>query len=266
MTRYVLSFTIVLAGATAHAKLEIGNIHAAYGEVGPERKSLVYYPGDEILFRYMLTGVKTNDKGEVDIDISFQVTDSEGKILLDKNTPTKAIAALGGGCLPGSARATIGEALKPGIYRFRVKAKDNLSGETASFERDVTLNATTFTSVSQRFFLDADGKVPSAAGGIVGQSLHYRVGLIGFDRSKSRIETHMDVEILDKDGKEILTRPLQATYKNEEADSAKQTSLVNFSGFFALNRVGTFTLRFSFKDQIGAQTARFEVPLHVTEP
>jgi hypothetical protein len=156
--------------------------------------------------------------------------------------------------------------MKPGIYRLGVKAKDNLSGETASFLREITLRATTFTSVSQRFFLDADGKVPSGANGIVGQVLYYRLGVIGFDRSKGRIETNMDVEILNEDGKKVLTRPVKASYRNEEAAAVKQISLVNFNGFFTLNRAGSFGLRFVFTDAIGDQKAYFEVPLHVAEP
>jgi hypothetical protein len=266
MTRSVISLLIVLGGTSAYAKLEIGNIQAAYGEVGPARSSLVYYPGDEILFRYMLTGVQTNDKGEVDIDIAFRLTDAKGHILLDKTTPAKAIAAFAGGCLPGSARATLGETLPPGIYRLRVVAKDKLSGDTASFEREVTFKATTFTSISQRFFLDADRKVPSGASGIVGQTLHFRIGVIGFDRSKGRIETRMDLEILDEKRKEVLARPRKAGYKNEEADSVKEVSLVNFDGFVTLNRVGNFRLRFNFTDHVGSQNSHFEVPLHVTEP
>jgi hypothetical protein len=262
--RIALSAIILLWGATAQAKLEFTKIQAAYGSVGPERESLEYYPSDEILFRYLLTGVNANDKGEVDVDISMRVTDDEGKNLLERTTPTKAIAALGGGCVPGSARATLGEALKPGVYRLSVSAKDNHSGDTASFHRDVTLKGAIFTSVSQRFFLDAEGKVPSGAGGIVGQDLHYRIGVIGFDRSKGRIETHMDLEILDEHGKEILTRPSKATYKNEDSEAVKQISVVNFSGFLGLNRVGNFVLRFNFTDVVSGQNAQFAVRLQVT--
>jgi hypothetical protein len=266
MVRCVCSFIVVLWGTTAQAKLEIGNIQAAYGVFGPERKSLVYHPNDEILFRWLLTGVKTNAKGEVDIAILVQIANADGEVLMEKTSPLKGVAALGGGCAPAYARATIAEALGPGTYHVRVKAKDNLSGDVASFERGVTLNATEFTSVAQGFFLDADGNVPSAAGGVLGQHLHYRLGVIGFDRSKGRIETHFDLEILDENGKEVLTRPFKDTYKVDEAASAKRISLITFKGSFGLNRPGKFTLRFNFTDPIGAQNARFEVPLHVTQP
>src|SRR5436190_1201595 len=122
MTRSALVVFLVLSGTTAQAKLQMVSIQAAYGPVGPERPSLVYYPGDEIVFRYVLTGVQMNAKGEVDVDISLQVTDAAGQILLYNASPAKAVAALGGGCLPGTARATLNDTLPPGAYRLRVKA------------------------------------------------------------------------------------------------------------------------------------------------
>jgi hypothetical protein len=51
-----------------------------------------------------------------------------------------------------------------------------------------------------------------------------------------------------------------------DADAVKQISLINFTGFFALNRAGSFTLQFTFTDPIGGQKSRFEVPLKVLEP
>ncbi len=169
MPRAILTFVVVfLLGSTAQAKLEIVDIQAAYGSAGPPRKSLVYYPGDEILFRYTLKGVSTNAKGEADVDIAFQILDQAGNSLLDKKSPTKAVIALGGGLVPGTATATLGTGLKPGKYRLGVTAKDKVTGDSASFSREVTLAKPIFTSVSQRFSLDPEGKVPSSVGGIVG--------------------------------------------------------------------------------------------------
>jgi hypothetical protein len=266
MTRAIVSLVCIIAAARAQAQLEFRHVQAAYGPVGPERKSLVYYPGDDIIFRYLLAGVTTDAQGQLDTDISMQVADGDGKILVNKKLPTKAVAALGGGCLPGYVRTTLGQKLAPGKYQIRVKASDNVGGHTASFERDVTLKEVTFTPISQRFFLDADGKVASTSGGVIGQSLYYRMGLIGFDRSGGRVETHMDLQILDDHGKETLSKPIRATYMNENVEAAKKVSVVNLNGFFALNRAGEFTLRFSFIDTVGNQKAQFEVPLRVREP
>ena len=105
MARSILSVLVFLAAEKAQPQLEFSHVQAAYGTVGPDRKSLVYYPADDIVFRYLLIGVTSNAKGQVDTDISVQVADGDGKILVDRKTPTKAIAALGGGCLPGSGAA-----------------------------------------------------------------------------------------------------------------------------------------------------------------
>lgn len=267
MARSILAFVVVfLWGATAHAKLGIGVIQAAYGPLGAERHSLEYYPGDEIVFRYMLTGVNTNAKGEADVGIVVQVVDSAGKILLDRTFPTKGVVALGGGSVPGTATATLGASMKRGKYTLRVKAKDNLSGETASFQRDVKLIETAFTTVSQRFFMDDEGRVPGPAGGVVGQTLYFRFGLIGFNRSKGRVETRMDLEVLDEGGKQVLARPLKSTYRTEDRRLTQQISQVNFKGSFVLNRSGNFNLKFTFTDVGGGQNSVFEVPIRVTNP
>jgi hypothetical protein len=76
----------------------------------------------------------------------------------------------------------------------------------------------------------------------------------------------MEVQILDDRGTKALSKPIKATYKNEDAKAAKNIRKVNFDGFFALNRVGNVTLRFTFTDSVGNQEANFEVPLRVTQP
>ena len=48
MTRIGLAVVgVLLTAAAAQAKLEIQNVHASYGLLGPERKSLDTYPGDD---------------------------------------------------------------------------------------------------------------------------------------------------------------------------------------------------------------------------
>jgi hypothetical protein len=267
MARSLLTFVVIFLWATTvHAKLDITNIQAAYGPVGPVRESPVYYPGDEIVFRYLLTGVGTNARGEIDVDTTLQITDASGKNLFQKTTPTKAAVALGGGSVPGTASVTLGRDVKRGAYRLSVTAKDNLSGQTASFERQITLHETTFTSVNQRFFMDPGGKVPGPAAGLVGQSLYYRLGLIGFDRSKGRIEARLEVEVLDEGGKKVLTKPSTVDYKNEKSEATRAIAQLKFNGFMVLNRAGNFILRFKFADAISGQHAQFEVPLKVTDP
>jgi hypothetical protein len=264
MSRSLFTFLVVLlSGTTVHAKLEIANVQAAYGPVGPKRESRVYYAGEEILFRYLLTGVKTNAKFEADLSITTHVTDAFGTAIYEKTTPLKVVMALDGGSMPLAASATLAESLKPGPYRVGVTAKDNLSDQTASFERVVTLHETIFTSINQRFFMDALGRVPGPAAGLVGQSLYFRIGLIGFDPSKGRVEARMELEFLDAD-KKIISKPSESTYKNDAPTAA--VTQVNFGVFVMLNRPGNFTLRVKFTDAVGGRNSQFEVPFEVTEP
>src|SRR5207248_10897700 len=130
-----------------------------------------------------------------------------------------------------SASVKTNEKLEPGTYGIEVTVKDHLSGEAASFHRDISLKPTRFSPILQRFFFDADGKVPAPAGGVLGHTLHFRLALVGFDRSKGRIETHMKLEFLDQEGKKSIGNPFHATYKNDDENSAKQISLVDYNGF-----------------------------------
>ena len=167
--------------------------------------------------------------------------------------------------MPGTATATLGDGLKPGKYRLGVTANDKLSGESAAFQREVTLAKPIFTSVSQRLFLDSEGKVPASTLGIVGQTLYYRFGLIGFDRSQGRVETRIELEVLDGEG-QILTKPSNVTYKNDDRDALRRISQVSFNGSMVLNRAGNFGLKFKFTDVPGGQVSQFEVPLRVSNP
>jgi hypothetical protein len=267
MARSILTLVFVLLlGSTVQAKLEMANVEAAYGPAGPRRPSNVYYMGDEILIRYTLNGVRANANGEVDVSIALQMTDPDGKVLFAKTVPTKAVIALGGGSVPGTATATLGTGLKPGKYRLGVTATDKLTGETASFQNEVTFAKPIFTSVSQRFYMDPEGKVPAPVGGIVGQTLYYRFGLIGFDRAKGRIETRMDLEIVDDQGKPVLAKPSRTLFKNEDPDAIRRILQVSYSGSMVLNRSGKFGLKFTFTDVAGGQTSHFDVPLRVNDP
>src|SRR5690349_10380516 len=65
MRRTLLAAAVlVLAAGPASAKLELKDIKAVYGDLGPERKSLEYYAYDEVLFRFRVTGAKADKDGK----------------------------------------------------------------------------------------------------------------------------------------------------------------------------------------------------------
>lgn len=256
---------LTLVAAPARAELKIEKIEPCYGPLGPVRTSLDVYPQDEVYFRFVVTGAKTNDAGQIDCTLTLQAADANGKALLKENTPLKGPLALGGNTFPGNARLRLGPRLQPGTYTLTVTIKDNLSGESASFSREVTAKEPGFRLVAPSFFRDAEGRVPCPAGGTLSQALHFQIKAIGFKHGKDRIDTEMSMEVLDTEGKPVLAKPLVRPI-SREGDDVKNVGTINLSGNIVLNRVGDFRLRITLTDRIGKQTATFEAPVRVTAP
>ena len=78
------------------------------------------------------------------------------------------------------------------------------------------MKATAFAIVSPQFFHDAGCTIPAPAGGIVGEQLHFRLWTIGFDRSQGKLDNEMTVQVLDKDKKEMLQKPLRLVAEKDD--------------------------------------------------
>jgi hypothetical protein len=268
MRRVLLAAALfALAAPPAFAKLEVDKIEACYGRLGPARKTLDFYPYDEVYFRFTVTGAKADDDGNLDVEITRTLTDDKGKeVLPKKGGALKGQLSFGNESFPASVSVSLPEPVVAGEYTLKVKVKDNLSSEETSFEKKLNLKATEYAIVSPEFFHDAGHVVPAAAGGTVGQQLHFRLLTIGFDRSQGKIDSEMTVQVLDKDRKELLTKPLRMVAKKDDEKVAKELPALDFSGWFVLTRAGEFTLRVRVTDNISKKTATWEAPLKVTAP
>jgi hypothetical protein len=261
------SVVLLLFTATAQAKLEIQDIKAVHGLFGPERKNLECLPGDQVFFRFMVNGVKLDADGKMDATVTVHLADADNKQLLDSKGPLQGVLALGGSSLLSDASVNFGDNIPAGDYTLTVTVKDTLSKETASFTRKLTVRPMEFGIVAPRLSYDAEGKVPASPGGLVGQVLHYRFKLIGFDTAKnSKIDAEMKVDVLDAKGKPTMPKPIVACVKQDDPDIIKKITSLNFNGNLALNRSGSFTLRLTVTDKVGNRTTKFEVPLKVTAP
>ena len=85
--------TLALTAHTAHAKLEVRDVQASYGQLGPERKSAEYVPGEEVYLRYTLDGVRTDDEGRAGGELRLTLRDSNGKVLFDRKSPLQQMLA-----------------------------------------------------------------------------------------------------------------------------------------------------------------------------
>jgi hypothetical protein len=261
-----LAFIMLLTAAPVLAKPQIKDIQAAHGQLGPERKSLDCFRGDELYFRFTVADFTTNDDGRLAGELAFTVSESTGKQILKKEIPLQQTLALGGGAFPAHVAFTIGEELPVGDYTIKVTVTDNLARESDSFERKFKCKDLEFALVAVRFYQDADGRVPATVGGIVSQTLFLKARGVGFDKSKGEIDVEMTIEVLDPKGKPVLAKPIRSMVHNEDANVVKSATVINLRGELALNRAGEFVLKISLIDKIAKKTATFESPLKVIQP
>lgn len=257
---------ILAVSAPAQAKIQIENIQACYGPYGPERKSLELYPFDVLFLRFTVSGLQTAASGNVDAVVKLKWTDPNGKVLDESSFPSTGILHLGGNSFPFITQLRMPDQIPLGKNKITVTVTDNLSKESASFERQFTGHKSKLQIVALEFFHDADNKFPSSTNLPLGEPLHFRLRLIGFDRSKGKIHTVMAVQTLDGEGKENIPKPLLSDVHEEDARTVQKFGFVFFTGRVGLNRSGKFTLRITVTDRMTDQSTKIEVPVTVTAP
>lgn len=267
MSRILLAAPLlVLTASPASAKLEIDKIEACYGLLGPVRKTTDFYPNKRMWFRFTIKGAKVDDEGKIDVELTCKLFDANGKEVQSKTYPAKGPLAFGSDSFPSFVNFFAPETAVAGEHTLKVTEKDKLSGEEASFEKKLNLKATEFAIVSPEFFHDAGCTLSAPAGGVVGDQLHFRVWVIGFDRSQGKIDNEMTVQVLDKDKKELMPRPLRMVAEQDDPKIVKELPALDLSGRVMLNKAGEFTLRVTVTDRNSKKTATFEAPLKVTAP
>ena len=125
-----------------------------------------------------------------------------------------------------------------------------------------TCKPTAFGILAPRFSRDADGKVPAACGGTVGEALHFKLKVVGFDKSSGAVKTKMTAEVLDADDK-VVGKPLVSEGNLKDPAEAAKAQQANFAGTMLLNRSGDFRLRITVEDAVGKQKTTLVVPLKV---
>jgi hypothetical protein len=249
---------------TASAKLELRDIQAAHGQLGPERQGAEYVSGDQVFFRYTIAGIRTHADGRMRAEMRLTVNDTKGNTLLKRETPLQQVVALGGDSVPAFASFDLTEDVPPGEYEFLVEIADLLSKESASFRRKFTCKKEEFALVQIRFHLDERGESAAPPGGIVSQTLFLKMKAVGFDRSKGEIDVEMAIHVLDRGGKPVMPRPIRASVHAEKPEEVKQINRLALSGVLTLNRTGDFVLRITLTDKMAKKEVSFETPIVVT--
>jgi len=252
--------------APAQAKLQIENVQACYGPFGPERKAFELYPFDNLFIRFTVTGLKTDAAGKADTTVKVKLVDAKGRVIGEYTFSSTGLLTLGGQSFLVFVNLPMRDQVPIGKNTLMIMVSDKLSEESASFERPITGKKGKLQIVALEFFHDADGKLPASTNGALGEPLHFRLRVIGFDRSKEKIHTELAVQTLDAEGKENLPKPQVLNFQEKDARAVQNTGFVFFTSSIGLNRVGKFTLRITVTDRSTNQSTKLEVPVTVTAP
>lgn len=260
---YLAGLILVLGAAPAGAELKIEHIQANYGRFGPARDNLTLSARDQVFLTFDILGIRTSPAGAVEGSIDLRVTNAKGKIVLENTNPIKGTLIFGGQRLPGSASLSFDEEVPEGEYTLTVTVHDAIGKEKASFQRSVTCANKSLAIVAPQFFADADGKFPVPLLGVAGQTMHFRLKAVNFDRSQGKIDALMTVQALDPTGNEPLSKPITAQIREDNPDTVKRVTHLSFNGLFSLNRPGDFRLKLTVKDNLTAQSTTLTLPLRV---
>lgn len=244
--------------------LRIEQVQAVHGLLGPIRKSETYYPHDQALFRFLLTGAKTDAQGKFEGEMTIAIRDPQGKTLDQTTRKISGILTFGAGTMPGSAFINIPPELTPGDYKIGVAIRDTLSEQSVSFQRTIKILPPEFAIIHIQSFYDAQNLVPAPFGGTVGQWLYFSLRVIGYDQKK--INVTMEMQLLDKEGKELLPMPIKANLKEDDPEVIKKVTFLQFRTDMALTRPGEFVARIVVRDHVANKEARFEAPLTIRMP
>lgn len=266
MRRLVIAICLLLP-LTAFGKLEIKNVQPSHGLLGPARESDDVYPLDEYFVRYQVAGIKPDSEGRADLEVHAVLLNPKGEPVYDGRTPrAPRPLSLGGDTLQSFGSFTFPEKPPLGEYKLTVTVKDLTAKDSTSFERKITCKANTFQILMPRFYRDADRKVPAGMIGQTGESFHYSLKVVGYDKSQKKVALVMRTTILDADGKDIGAKPLEVKGNITDPDKAAESRQATFDGLVALHRAGEFKLRIVVEDTLGKRTATFEMPLKVLSP
>ncbi len=251
--------------STTSAGIKFRNITACYGVNGPVRESLEAYPGDEIVFRYVIDGLQAGADGKIDGTLSLKIVDEADKVIFDKPTALNGLLQFGGSTLPGFANLNLGPKMQPGKYKMIATFTDNTQHQSVSFERAIICRKPEFAIIKPRFSYDSHGESSASLNAMIGQQIFYTLIASGFDRSQNKIDLALSLQFLDEKGNELMPNSIVIRESSDDPKVVEKNEFVSFKSVMVCNRVGAFKLRLTLRDNITKKTATFEAPVKVSE-
>ena len=267
MRRYAWLLPLFLVPPAAQAKLELVKVEPTYGLLWPERKTLNYYPPEDLIyFRCCVAGQKLKHNGAINVALASTLTDAHGKVVLSSVIPLTAdkIGLLGRGPRWFSVGLLINTQLPAGEYTFHTTFTDNLAKESVSFDRKVRMCPGELALQSAQFFADPERKIPAPARISVAQTLNMRLVICGIQVKDQKLDLAMKSEVIDAQTQEVLCTvelpPLQDP-------RAIRNGFIDLNDIIpAFNGTGRLLYRLTITDRIANKTLHYEVPVEVYAP
>jgi hypothetical protein len=264
MTRFALAvmFAMTLCPAL-HAAVELRHVQCCYGPYGPVRTRLEVAAHDELMFRFVIAGLKLDAEGKTDATITIGLSDAAGNEILNQVRPIRVSLPWGETC-PGTAGVVIAPTAVPGEYSLRVIVDDKLGGGSARFARKVTVVPAEFRVLNPRFFVDSARTLPGPCGGFAGQTMALRVqGALPKKSDDGRTSVTLALRVFDLEGNELSRQPVIA--KREATDGREYQTLV-IEAELPLARSGELLLRITLTDEVTTKHTTLELPLTIVQP
>lgn len=260
-----LALTAALSAAPAQpGTLQLTNVRATYGYLGPARSGSNYLPGDKIFLMFDIDGLKVNDQGQVFFRMGMTLRDTKGKEHF-KQEPLEQqrLLSLGGTKVPAFAHANIGADQPPGEYVFEVLVQDPTTKREAKHESKFTIDKKQFGIVRFGLFYDDQANFPAPPVAVPGQAFFTSFAVVGFDRDKAKKQPDLlaEMHVLDDKGKPI-NKPLTGEVK-ELLESVQGVPL---QFILSLNRPGKYKVLLKATDKLTNKTAEQAFEVTVIEP
>lgn len=266
MWKSAVVFVLVGGAALAQTgKLALTNVRSTYGILGAVRPDAKLLPGDSLYLFYDIEGLTFDAAGKAKYSIGMEVANSQGKVAFKQEPATlEGINALGGNKIPAHAHIDIGLDQPPGNYTVKIHVADLATKSSQSLTYKVDVLPKSFGLVRAHLTGDSDGVVPLPAIGVVGQTVYFSCGLVGFERDKTKGMPTVGVEmrILDEKGKPTLPQAFTGVVGNKISDKGVSIPL---QFLLPLNRAGKFTIEIKATDQVSKKTATLAYPYTVID-
>lgn len=246
------------------AELKISNLQVRSYKFGPERPSLEIVPGDEVIFRFLVSGVKTDETGKMDAEIIQKITDPEGKVIVNTKELIQEPLAFAGDSFPYYVPLSTGVETLAGEYLVHITLKDNMTKTSTSIEKKVTVTKPNLGIVRPRLSYDPEGKSDALPNNPVGQRVYFRFFVVGFEREK-KVDLQIRVQIFDSEGKETLKKPLTLDIQTENPKEIEEIKTIPFNRFLYFTRAGEFKIVFTATDRVSNKSAKWESVIKITD-